>query len=116
MPIVDANGNSIPEKTFNIKIHSVNIPMPTDDAEQLFKSARIPIYAQLQISPEQQFGVIKGHQPGMDAAVAFVAIETANAIGDLKKEIEGLRKEIAELRGGSDESDGPDGPRGATDE
>lgn len=97
MSLVDAKGNKIPDEIHKVKIHSVEIPLPTEDAEKLFKGCRIPIYGQLEIAPGQTVGFVAGHQPGMDAATAFVALETSNAIAELREQVEALKKRIEQL-------------------
>lgn len=98
MPLVDAKGNQIPEELHKIKIHAIEIPLPTNDAEKLFKGCRIPVYGQLELAPGQRVGFVAGHEPGMNAAEALLALETANAIEALKNEIASLKEEINELK------------------
>jgi len=97
MSLVDAKGNVIPDEVHKIKIHSVEIPLPTTDAQKLFKGCRIPIYGQLEISPGQTVGFVAGHQPGMNAAEALLALETSKAIEELNGKLETIANAVEQL-------------------
>ncbi len=110
MSLVDASGAKIQKKTelTKLKIHEVEIPVPTsiidlkkgDKHNDILGLCHQPSLMPLQISPGQQVYVIQGLTIGINGAEAMIVMETAAAFDVMRKEIENLKREVAELKNG----------------
>ncbi len=111
MSLVDASGAAInkPSALTKLKIHEVEIPVPTSilDLKKEAKHGDIlglcqqPSLMPLQLSPGQQVFVIRGLTIGINGAEAMIVMETAAALDVMREEIADLKRQVEGLQNGS---------------
>lgn len=91
--LLRADGMAADAEVFTVKLHDVEIPLPSGKSEDLAKLCFVPVQVQ---------DPITGHistvpQMAMSAPAALLLLETHHALARRDKKIEALEERLAEL-------------------